>query len=154
MLLARFDQWQRRRTRPAFVVGVFKKFSEDRAGQLAALIAYYSFFSLFPLLLVLTTSLGYVLNGNSELQQRIAGSALSHIPVVGESLQTGALLGGAIVTERVFSIAGIGTMLIDGIFNRDFPVIQGAMLFIIVCVAAVNLIVDILYSAIDPRIRY
>ena len=92
-LLQWFDRWQRGRTRRAFVVGVMKKFGEDRAGQLAALIAYYSFFSLFPLLLVLTTSLGYVLSGNSELQQRIAGSALSHIPVVGESLQTGALHG-------------------------------------------------------------
>lgn len=92
-LLARFDQWQRRRTRPAFVVGVFKKFSEDRAGQLAALIAYYSFFSLFPLLLVLTTSLGFVFGGNSTLQHKIAGSALTQIPVVGDSLQTGALQG-------------------------------------------------------------
>jgi peptide/nickel transport system permease protein len=79
-------------------------------------------------------------------------SMIPVLTVIG--LQTGALLGGAIVTERVFSIAGIGTMLIDGIFNRDFPVIQGAMLFIIFCVAAVNLIVDILYSVIDPRIRY
>lgn len=74
------------------------------------------------------------------------------LTVVG--LQTGALLGGAIVTERVFSISGIGTMLIDGIFNRDFPVIQGSMLFIIVCVAVINLVVDILYTVIDPRIRY
>ena len=60
--LQRFDRWERLRTWRAFVVGVMKKFGEDRAGQLAALIAYYSFFSLFPLLLVLTTSLGYVLN--------------------------------------------------------------------------------------------
>jgi len=74
------------------------------------------------------------------------------LTVVG--LQTGALLGGAIVTERVFSISGIGTMLIDGIFNRDFPVIQGSMLFIILCVAAVNLLIDILYTIVDPRIRY
>lgn len=69
-------------------------------------------------------------------------------------LQTGALLGGAIVTERVFSLPGIGSMLVDGIFNRDFPVIQGAMLFIIICVLIVNLVTDLLYALVDPRVRY
>ena len=48
----------------------------------------------------------------------------------------------------------IGTMLVDGIFNRDFPVIQGAMLFIIVCVLIINLITDVCYAAIDPRVKY
>ena len=69
-------------------------------------------------------------------------------------LQAGALLGGAIVTEKVFAIAGIGTMIIDGIFNRDFPVIQGSMLFIVLCVALINLTVDLLYTVVDPRIAY
>lgn len=74
------------------------------------------------------------------------------LTVVG--LQAGALLGGAIVTEKVFAIAGIGSMVIDGIFNRDFPVIQGAMLFIVLCVALINLTVDVLYTLVDPRIAY
>ena len=109
-----FDRWQRRGNRRAFVVGVVKKFQEDRAGQLAALIAYYSFFSLFPLLLVLTTSLGYLLDGNPDLQERIAGSALSRIPVVGDSLQTGALQGrGAGLAVGLFGAlwAGMGAMV-------------------------------------------
>jgi len=111
--LQRFDRWQRLRTWRAFVVGVFKKFGEDRAGQLAALIAYYSFFSLFPLLLVLTTSLGYIFGGNAELQHKIAGSALSQIPVVGDSLQTGALQGhgvGLVVGLIGALWAGMGAM--------------------------------------------
>ena len=90
-------------------------------------------------------------------RQVLLGHALPNamIPVVTViGLQTGALLGGAIVTEKVFAIAGIGTMIIDGIFNRDFPVIQGAMLFIIVCVALINLLVDIVYTVVDPRISY
>lgn len=77
------------------------------------------------------------------------------IPVVTIiGLQTGLLLGGAIVTERVFSLPGIGSMIIDGIFHRDFPVIQGAMLFIILCVVIINLITDLSYAVIDPRIKY
>jgi len=74
------------------------------------------------------------------------------ITVIG--LQTGALLGGAIVTERVFSLPGVGTMIVEGIFNRDFPVIQGAMLFIVASVLIINLLTDLSYAAIDPRVKY
>ncbi|CAH1690778.1 Dipeptide transport system permease protein DppB [Hyphomicrobiales bacterium] len=74
------------------------------------------------------------------------------VTVVG--LQTGLLLGGAIVTERVFSLPGIGSMIIDGIFNRDFPAIQGAMLFIVTAVVIINLITDLSYALLDPRIQY
>ncbi len=87
------DKAQRRHRPLAFVVGVFKKFSDDRAGQLAALVAYYSFFSIFPLLLVLVTVLGYVFGNDASVQHDLAGSALSHIPVVGDGLATGALHG-------------------------------------------------------------
>lgn len=73
------------------------------------------------------------------------------ITVVG--LQVGSLLGGAVVTETVFSLPGIGRLLIDGIFQRDFPVIQGCVLFIVVSVILANLIADICYLLADPRIR-
>jgi peptide/nickel transport system permease protein len=82
----------------------------------------------------------------------LPNAMLPVLTVIG--LQTGILLGGAIVTEKVFAINGLGTMLIDGIFNRDFPVIQGSMLFIVLCVTAINLIVDLLYTVIDPRIGF
>lgn len=64
-----------------------KKFGDDQAGDLAALIAYYGFFSLFPLLLVLTSLLGFVLAGDPELRMRILDSALAQFPVIGEHLR-------------------------------------------------------------------
>lgn len=73
------------------------------------------------------------------------------ITVVG--LQVGALLGGAVITETVFSLPGLGKMLVDGILNRDLPVVQGAVLAAVMFVIVVNFIVDILYSAVDPRMN-
>lgn len=73
------------------------------------------------------------------------------VTVIG--LQVGALLGGAVVTETVFALPGLGRMLVDGIFQRDFPVIQGAILFIVIAVFAVNLLTDLLYRAFDPRVK-
>jgi peptide/nickel transport system permease protein len=69
-------------------------------------------------------------------------------------LQLGALLGGAVVTETIFSRPGLGRLAIDAIAGRDFPLIQGTVLFAAVTYVLVNLIVDVLYAAIDPRIRY
>jgi ABC-type dipeptide/oligopeptide/nickel transport system permease component len=69
-------------------------------------------------------------------------------------LQLGALLGGAVVTETIFSRPGIGRLAVDAIGNRDFPLIQGTVLFAAVTYVLVNLVVDVLYAVIDPRIRY
>jgi len=69
-------------------------------------------------------------------------------------LQLGALLGGAVVTETIFSRPGLGRLAIDAIAGRDFPLIQGTVLFAAVTYVLVNLVVDVLYAAIDPRIRY
>jgi peptide/nickel transport system permease protein len=69
-------------------------------------------------------------------------------------LQTGLLLSGAVLTETVFAINGIGSWLANAIFNRDYPVIQGGILFTAVVFVFVNLIVDISYGLINPRIRY
>src|SRR5918996_194134 len=70
-----------------FPVAVFKRFGEDRAGQLAALVAYYGFFSLFPLLLALVTLVGLVLGENPELQNRVLGAALAQFPVIGDEIR-------------------------------------------------------------------
>ena len=69
-------------------------------------------------------------------------------------LQFGALLGGAVLTESVFGWPGIGLLLVDSIFARDYPVVQGIVLIFSAMFILVNLIVDILYAYIDPRIRY
>lgn len=73
------------------------------------------------------------------------------VTVVG--LQVGGLLGGAVVTETVFSWPGLGLLLMDGITNRDYAVVQAATVFIALIVAVSNMVVDLLYAVLDPRIR-
>ncbi|MFN2353783.1 MAG: ABC transporter permease, partial [Desulfopila sp.] len=74
------------------------------------------------------------------------------VTVMGNSF--GYLLGGSIVTETVFRLPGMGNLVITAVFRRDFPVIQGIVLAIVVVRIIVNLLVDLTYSSIDPRIRY
>ncbi len=81
------DELQQRHPRLSFPAAVVKKFGDDQAGQLAALIAYYAFVSLFPLLLVFVTVLGFVLQGDAGAQQSILHSTLSQFPVIGTQLQ-------------------------------------------------------------------
>jgi peptide/nickel transport system permease protein len=69
-------------------------------------------------------------------------------------LQTGLLLSGAVLTETVFAWPGMGSWLRDAIFNRDYPVLQGGILFLAIVFVFVNLIVDLSYAIINPRIRY
>jgi ABC-type dipeptide/oligopeptide/nickel transport system permease component len=73
------------------------------------------------------------------------------ITVIG--LQIGTLLGGAVITERVFAWPGVGTLLLDAITNRDYPLVQAAILFITATFVAINFLVDLSYGALDPRIR-
>jgi dipeptide transport system permease protein len=77
------------------------------------------------------------------------------IPVVTTiGLQTGVLITGAILTETIFSWPGIGKWMVDSIFRRDYPSVQGGLLLIAVTVMMVNLTVDLLYGLINPRIRH
>jgi membrane protein len=82
-LLRRLDLLQRRRHWLAFPFAVLKKFREDQAGNLAALVAYYAIFSIFPLMLALSTILGFVLHGHPEWQNDVTSSALRNFPIVG-----------------------------------------------------------------------
>lgn len=76
------------------------------------------------------------------------------IPVVTTiGLQVGVLMGGAILTETIFSWPGIGRWLVDSIYKRDYAVVQNGLLLVALIVMAVNLLVDLLYAAINPRIR-
>ena len=86
-LVARVDGYQRRRPGLAFPYAVLKHFGEDGAGRLAATIAYYGFFSLFPLLLVLVTVAGLALRNDPDLQQRLLDSALAQLPIVGDDIR-------------------------------------------------------------------
>ncbi len=120
--LKAFDRYQRRHKLAAFPIAVVKKFGDDQAGNLSALIAYYAFLSLFPLLLVLATVLGFVLEGNPEAQQDVVDSTLSQIPIIGQQIQTGSLTGStvALVIGIVVAVlAGLGvTLAAQTAFNR------------------------------------
>ena len=77
------------------------------------------------------------------------------IPVITTiGLQVGVMLAGAILTETIFSWPGIGKWMVDSVFKRDYPVIQGGLLLIAAIIMIVNLIVDLLYGLVNPRIRY
>src|SRR6516164_1601178 len=86
------------------------------------------------------------------LRHAFRNALLPVITVIG--LQFGILLSGAVVTESIFSLPGMGRLLVQAILGRDFPVVQGAVLLAAVTFVLTNLIVDTVYAAADPRIRY
>jgi membrane protein len=110
--LEALDRRQRSRPVLAIPVAVVRKFGDDRAGRHAALIAYYGFFSLFPLLLVLVTVLGFVLQDDPALQQRIVDSALAQFPVIGQQIEGNI---GALTGSFVALALGLATAVWSGI---------------------------------------
>lgn len=82
----------------------------------------------------------------------LRNAMLPVITVIG--LQVGALLGGAVLTETIFSWPGVGRYIVQSIGERDYPVVQGAIILVAFAFVLVNLLVDVLYTLIDPRIRY
>jgi peptide/nickel transport system permease protein len=77
------------------------------------------------------------------------------IPVVTVmGVQVGLLLSGAVVIEQIYGLPGIGWMILNGIYQRDYTLVQGGVLFVAVAFVLVNLIVDLFYAYLDPRIRY
>jgi membrane protein len=116
-MLSWLDRAQRRNRALGFVVAVVYKYFDDQSGYLAALITYYAFVSLFPVLLLSTTVLGVVLVGHPQLQQQIMHSALSQFPIIGEQLgeprrlsggMTGVIVG---VAGAVYGSLGVGQAL-------------------------------------------
>ncbi|MGV3489371.1 MAG: nickel ABC transporter permease [Tuberibacillus sp.] len=79
-------------------------------------------------------------------------NALMPVITVG-GMQLAAFFGGAVITETIFGIPGVGQLVVNAILTRDFPVVQGAVLFMAFMVVFINLLVDIIYSVIDPRIK-
>jgi membrane protein len=103
-VVRRADEAHQRHPWLAFPYAVVKKFGDDQAGNLAALISYYAFFSLFPLMLVLVTVLGMLLQRNTELREAITDSALANFPVIGEE-----------ISRNVKALEGSGLTLAIGI---------------------------------------
>jgi len=86
------------------------------------------------------------------LRHALANAAVPIVTVVG--IGVALLIGGVVVTETVYAIPGLGSLTVDAVLNRDFPVIQGVVLFFSVLYVLINLLVDLSYLWLDPRIRY
>ncbi|HXR49582.1 MAG TPA: YihY/virulence factor BrkB family protein [Verrucomicrobiae bacterium] len=108
-LMQKLDRWQQRRQLIGFVFAVVRKYLDDEAGARAALLAYYGFLSLFPLLLILTTVFRIVLHNDPGLSGEIIHSAVSYFPALGQSLQ-----------ENVHSLDKAGLTLVVGILLALF----------------------------------
>jgi membrane protein len=107
----RFDDFQQSRRWLALPIAVIRKFGDDQGGNLAALVAYFAFFSLFPLLLVMTTILGLVLRNNPGAQRSVENSVLHQLPIIGNQIQLHSLEGSvaALIIGLVTSLlAGLG----------------------------------------------
>lgn len=124
--LRRFDEFQQGRRALALPLAVVKKFGDDEGGSMVSLIAYRAFFSLFPLLLLMTTILGFVLAGNEDLRKEVVNSTLSQFPIIGNQLKGGELTGSgiALAVGIVGSVlAGMGVVLeTESTFNRCWGV--------------------------------
>jgi membrane protein len=109
-----FDRFQQRHRWLGFPLAVLVKYADDQGGYLAATITYYGFFAIFPLLLVMTTVLGFALQGHSHLERTIVNSALGQFPVIGPQLSHGSLHGStlALVLGLAAALwAGMGVFL-------------------------------------------
>jgi membrane protein len=115
-LAGKLDRYQRNHPWLGFPLGAAKKFGEDQAGNLAALISYYTFFSIFPLLLALVTILGLVLKGNVELQRQVVDSALAQFPVIGNQIRDNI---GSLGGNWLALLAGLGGALWAGMAAVD-----------------------------------
>jgi peptide/nickel transport system permease protein len=86
------------------------------------------------------------------LRHGLKNAFIPVITIIG--IQLGALMGGSIIIEQIFGLPGIGWTMIQAIFNRDYPVVQAASLFLAVIFVVINLLVDLTYAFLDPRIKY
>ncbi|MCW2650454.1 MAG: rane protein [Mycobacterium sp.] len=110
-LVRRVDCWQQRHPVVAFPIAVAKKFSDDQAGNLVALLAYYGFVATFPLLLALTTIVGVALRTHPQLQQKLINSAFAEFPIVGQQIHN--QLGVAAFSNTLFGLTvGVGGALL------------------------------------------
>ena len=125
--LRRLDRYQQGHRRVSFIAAVIKKFGDDQAGQLAALISYYAFVSIFPLLLVFVSILGFVIHGDPAQQQKVLNGTLGQVPILRQGLEGGTVLSGsgaALGIGLVLSLlAGLAvTSAAQNAFNRIWHV--------------------------------
>jgi peptide/nickel transport system permease protein len=90
--------------------------------------------------------------GQVVLRHALQNALIPVVTVIG--VQFGYLLGGSVVVEQIFGLPGLGFMLLNAIYQRDYPVVQGTVVFVALFFILVNLAVDLVYGALDPRVRY
>lgn len=117
-----------------------------------ARITRTSLLEVFELDYIRTARAKGALEVNVIRRHALANALIPVVTIVG--LQFGFLLGGAVVTERIFAWPGLGLVLVNAISNRDLPVVQGALLLVAGVFVLLNLFTDLLYGFLDPRIRY
>lgn len=86
------------------------------------------------------------------MKHALSNALIPIVTILG--LRFGVLLGGAVLTETVFSWPGVGRLMVDSILSRDYPMVQGAVLLLALCFVLINLLVDIIYAFLDPRIQF
>jgi YihY family inner membrane protein len=106
-LVSRLDRMQRRRPAVGVPVAVVYKYLDDQGAYLAAILTYYSFLAIFPLMLIAATVLGFILQGNQQLQQELLNTALSRFPIVGDQLGRPEGLHGSITAVLVGTLAAL-----------------------------------------------
>jgi YihY family inner membrane protein len=116
----RFDRFQQSQKWLSIPLAVLKKFGDDQAGSLAALVAYYAFFSIFPLLLVLVTLLGFVLQGDTSAQNAVRDSVLGQFPVIGSQIQVHQLSGSTTALVIGIVVSLLGGMGVTGAAQNAF----------------------------------
>jgi len=124
-------------------------------GALAALLARMTRATLIDELrelYVLAARARGVSSGRAVISHALRNSLIPVVTIIG--LQLGAVLTGTIITETIFAWPGVGRLLIQAISFRDYPLVQGCILFIATTYVTMNLVVDLVYGWIDPRIRY
>ena len=85
------------------------------------------------------------------LRHALRPSSFSLITLSGVNI--GRLLGGTVIVETLFAIPGLGQLIVQAVFNRDYMILQGALLFVAVAYVVINMLIDLLYLALDPRVR-
>ena len=159
----RVDRFQRRHPAAGFPIAVLYKYVDDQGGYLAALLTYYGFLSLFPLLLLLATVLGFVLAGDPHRQQQLLDSALSQFPVIGVSLRNPRRIGGGVpglligVLGSLYGALGAGQALQNAMNtawavprnHRPNPIVGRARSLLLLATAGVAVLATTVVSGVS-----
>jgi ABC-type dipeptide/oligopeptide/nickel transport system permease component len=81
----------------------------------------------------------------------LRNAVIPYVTIAG--LEAGVLLSGAVITETIFALPGLGRLMVDNIAQRDYPVVQGAVFIVATIYVLINLVVDVFYSVLDPRVK-